>query len=131
MRPIRDPMSMPQAMRLFRVLVIGALAAAWLQFAGLPVEEQVIFVPDDGFYYLNVGANRAAIGIWSFDHGISRTTGFHLLHAQVCALLAPLFSIERTQLLLSVHTLLAYALTAMAALILGRLAARAFGPAAL
>lgn len=122
---------MPWAMRAYRILVVVALFAAWVQFATLPIEEQVTFVPDDGFYYLNLGANRASLGIWSFDHGISRTTGFHLLHAHVCALLAPFFSFEHAHALLGVHSLIAYALTAVAALTLGKLAADAFGVGAL
>ncbi len=124
-------MPTPRPMNAYRILVLGAAFVAWVQFARLPLEEQVTFVPDDGFYYLNVGANRASIGVWSFDHGISKTTGFHLLHAHVCALLAPLFSIDDTHALLGVHTLIAYALTAYAALLLGQLAASAFGLGAL
>ncbi|MCL2776398.1 MAG: hypothetical protein FWD73_00230 [Polyangiaceae bacterium] len=119
------------AVLLFRALVVTALLLAWVQFARMPVDEQVTFVPDDGFYYLNLGANRAAIGAWSFDNGISTTTGFHLLHAHVAALLAPLFSIEQTHRLLVVHTFLAYALTAAAAWMLGTLASDRFGEGAL
>lgn len=39
------------------------------------------FVPDDTFYYLTLARHFAASGVWTFDGGISVTTGFHLLHA--------------------------------------------------
>jgi hypothetical protein len=120
-----------RALYAFRALVAVAAFLGWLQFARLPIEEQVQFVPDDGFYYLNLASNFASKGIWSFDGGISRTTGFHLLHAHVAAVFAPLFSIERAHALLVFHAAIAYALTVAAASVLLELAMRLYGRGAL
>lgn len=55
---------------------------------GARPEFRVQFVPDDTFYYLTLARHFAASGQWTFDGGVSVTTGFHPLHAYVLAALA-------------------------------------------
>jgi hypothetical protein len=42
---------------------------------------KVQYVPDDAFYYLQLAKNFSSLGQWTFDSGISVTSGFHLLLA--------------------------------------------------
>ncbi|MFZ0544241.1 MAG: hypothetical protein WAM60_02300, partial [Candidatus Promineifilaceae bacterium] len=44
---------------------------------------RVQYIPDDGFYYLTLARNFASSGMWSFDSGVSVTSGFHLLFAYI------------------------------------------------
>jgi len=44
-------------------------------------ERYVQFVPDDAYYYLALARNFVTHGQWTFDSGVSLTTGFHPLHA--------------------------------------------------
>jgi hypothetical protein len=46
---------------------------------------QVQFTPDDGYYYLTLARNFVRFGQWTFDGGVSLTSGFHLLHAYLLA----------------------------------------------
>ena len=46
---------------------------------------QVQFTPDDGYYYLTLARNFVRLGQWTFDGGISVTSGFHLMHAYILA----------------------------------------------
>ena len=57
-----------------------------IRFLRLPLDAKVTFVPDDGFYYLGLGRHFATSRVWTWDGGVSRATGFHLLHGYVCAL---------------------------------------------
>jgi hypothetical protein len=114
----------------FHVVLFAAAAAAWIAFVRMPLAQQVACVPDDGFYYLNLASNYARLGAWTFDGGLSHTTGFHLLHAYASAAIAPFFAIESTSRLLAVQSLVAYALTATAAIVWSSLAARFFGAGA-
>lgn len=50
-----------------------------------PPEQRVQFVPDDAYYYLTLARNFVHQSQWSFDSGISLTTGFHPLHAYALA----------------------------------------------
>jgi hypothetical protein len=54
--------------------------SAYRLFALAP-EQRVQFVPDDAYYYFGLARNFALHGEWSFDSGVSLTTGFHPLHA--------------------------------------------------
>lgn len=42
---------------------------------------KVQYIPDDAYYYLTLSRNFSSLGIWTFDSGISVTSGFHLLFA--------------------------------------------------
>jgi len=46
---------------------------------------RVQFVPDDAHYYLTLARHFAVDGQWTFDGGVSVTTGFHPLHAYILA----------------------------------------------
>jgi hypothetical protein len=93
-------------------------------------ESWIAFVPDDAFYYLGFGRGFATHGVWTFDDGLSVSSGFHLVQAYLAAASWALF-----------HTLSAdapvYALMWLSALfnVLGilvcaRLATRIFGACA-
>lgn len=64
------------------LLILGA-RTAYIVFGGMG--RIVTFLPDDSFYYFHAAQNFARLGIWTFDGGISRTTGFHILHAYALA----------------------------------------------
>jgi len=38
-------------------------------------------VPDGGYDYLSLAGNFSSSGVWSFDSGVSKTSGFHPLFA--------------------------------------------------
>lgn len=42
---------------------------------------KVQYIPDDAFYYLTLSRNFSSFGLWTFDSGISVTSGFHPLFA--------------------------------------------------
>ncbi|HVN17045.1 MAG TPA: hypothetical protein VMT73_14975 [Anaerolineales bacterium] len=46
-----------------------------------PAILQVQFTPDDGYYYLTLARNFVRFGQWTFDGGLSLTSGFHLMQA--------------------------------------------------
>jgi hypothetical protein len=50
-----------------------------------PETLQVQYTPDDAYYYLGLARNFSQTGQWSFDSGISTTTGFHPLLAYLLA----------------------------------------------
>lgn len=47
--------------------------------------QRVQYIPDDGFYYLTLARSFATSGQWSFDSGVSLTSGFHLIFAYLLA----------------------------------------------
>jgi hypothetical protein len=55
---------------------------------------KVQYIPDDGFYYLSLARNYSTYGIWSFDSGISTTSGFHLLFAYLLSSAFSLFHFD-------------------------------------
>lgn len=48
---------------------------------------QVQFTPDDAYYYLGLARNFVRTGAWTFDSGMSITSGFHPLLAYLLALI--------------------------------------------
>lgn len=46
----------------------------------------ICFIPDDAFYELEIARHFFETGVWSFDRGLTRTTGFHLLNVYVMSL---------------------------------------------
>lgn len=52
-----------------------------LRFFQAPLSLQVQFIPDDAYYYLLLAKHYALTGHWTFDGGISSTSGFHPLFA--------------------------------------------------
>lgn len=67
-------------------LALGGLALARVAWAGVSLARgseawRVQYLPDDGFYYLQLAKSFATTGTWSFDGGVSLTSGFHPLMA--------------------------------------------------
>jgi hypothetical protein len=42
---------------------------------------KVQYIPDDAYYYLTLSRNFSSSGLWTFDSGVSVTSGFHPLFA--------------------------------------------------
>lgn len=102
-QPFEGPASLP----------VAALAVAWASllwfharfFFGLSEAERVCEIPDDGFYYLQTARQFFHLHRWSFDGGISLTSGFHLAWAYLIALISvcvPSTSLLTAVLLVSV-----------------------------
>jgi hypothetical protein len=66
-------------------LAIGCSLYVAATIIHAPPARLVQYVPDDSFYYLTLARNFATQGRWTFDSGVSVTSGFHLLHAYVLA----------------------------------------------
>jgi hypothetical protein len=64
---------------------LAALVVAVSRFATLPFVAKMSYLPDDAFYYFQLGRQHARDGLWSFDRGQTLTSGFHLLHAYLVA----------------------------------------------
>lgn len=73
-------------LRLALAIACANLLVFVARMLSAPIETCVAYVPDDAFYYLGLARNFAERGQWSFDSGISTTTGFHPLHAYTLAL---------------------------------------------
>ena len=71
-------------------LIAGAIVTA----AGLVrtgylathLDQAITVIPDDAFYYLRLANNFVHLGFWTFD-GTAPTSGFHLLHGYLLAIL--------------------------------------------
>jgi hypothetical protein len=62
-------------------LLISVLAVVHYVFvASSPHEVLASFVPDDAFCELQLARQHSMSGIWTFDRGLTTTTGFHLLN---------------------------------------------------
>jgi len=59
--------------------VVVALAVHIGRFVALPCAAKFSYLPDDAFYYFQLGREHARSGLWSFDRGVSLTSGFHLV----------------------------------------------------
>lgn len=64
--------------------------------ASSPLAQQLEFLSDDGFYYLVLAKNFDLLGKWTFDGGISLTSGFHPLYAYALVLLHKLAATPQT-----------------------------------
>lgn len=51
-----------------------------------PETLQIQYTPDDAYYYLSLARNFANLHSWTFDSGISQTSGFHPLLAYLLVL---------------------------------------------
>src|ERR671918_263511 len=67
--------------RMISLLAILHLSVFNLLILAAPEITQVQFTPDDGYYYLALARNFIRFGEWTFDGGISLTSGFHLMQA--------------------------------------------------
>ncbi|HSL27633.1 MAG TPA: hypothetical protein VK900_00425 [Anaerolineales bacterium] len=73
---------------LWRIISVGAvihLIVFDLLILNAPESLQVQFAPDDGYYYLTLARNFVRFSQWTFDGGISVTSGFHLAYAYILA----------------------------------------------
>ena len=64
---------------------LAALVVAVVRFAALPFAAKMSYLPDDAFYYFQLGRQYTRDGLWSFDRGQTLTSGFHLAHAYLVA----------------------------------------------
>ena len=105
-------------------LIFAGLIAAWTAFAVLilvaPIQEFVLrFIPDDGFYYLEI-ARRIGQGQGSTFDGITRTNGYHPLWTLMLVPLSHIMTVSRA-MGLRLSILLGAVLMAGAFCILARL----------
>ncbi len=82
-----------------------------------PVETLVAYLPDDAFYYLGLAREHARSGLWSFDGGVSRATGFHLLWGYLLSGAHGLFSSGEEEFL-RLGVALSFGIAALGALVL-------------
>jgi len=71
--------------RLISLLAILHLAVVDFLMLTAPASIQVQFTPDDGYYYLSLARNFVRFNEWTFDGGVSLTSGFHLMQAYLLA----------------------------------------------
>ncbi|MDL1896608.1 hypothetical protein FBQ82_10060 [Anaerolineae bacterium CFX7] len=77
------------AWRLWALASLGVLALlGWfgLQILFASPSLRVQYTPDDAYYYFQLAKNLTRFGTWTFDGGVSVTSGFHLIHAYWLAL---------------------------------------------
>jgi hypothetical protein len=72
------------------IILLCEHAAYSMRVFSYPAYRQVQYMPDDAYYYLSLARHHARTGVWTLDGGVSRTSGFHLLHAAVLSMLARL-----------------------------------------
>jgi hypothetical protein len=72
-------------------IITGLTVQNFVRVIALPRRLLLTIVPDDAFYYLQLAQSFAERQIWSVDGGISRTTGFHPLHAYLLSAWAAAF----------------------------------------
>lgn len=53
---------------------------------------RIQFIPDDAFYYFQLVKNFAKLGYWTFDSGVSLTSGYHPLWAYILVLAYKVFN---------------------------------------
>lgn len=68
---------------LLAALAVGHSAYVCSQVLSAAPEYRIQFIPDDAFYYLVLAKNFVLQRQWTFDSGVSLTTGFHPLWAYV------------------------------------------------
>src|SRR5580693_5044467 len=84
-RPMLPRLRLRPVHATFALAVVALFAQATVR--SLQATRHILtIVPDDAFYYLDLARHFAQSGTWTFDGGLSRTTGFQPLHAYVCAL---------------------------------------------
>ena len=66
-----------------------------------PEHVKTQYIPDDAYYYLTLSRNFASLGYWTFDSGISITSGFHPLFAYLLAAAYSLFQPDVTEFVFS------------------------------
>jgi hypothetical protein len=97
------------------VLLILNISVFCLLLVIASEELRVQYIPDDAFYYLSLARNFASLGLWTFDSGVSITSGFHLLFAYLLTGLYALLQPDATSFV--VYGLILSSLWAIGALI--------------
>lgn len=77
--------------RMVSLLAVLHVAVFDLLILTTPEIIQVQFTPDDGYYYLALARNFIRFGEWTFDGGISLTSGFHLMQAYLLVAIYRIF----------------------------------------
>lgn len=123
------PRGMSAASRWVTAVVISVIAVRLAILLSQGREHWIAFVPDDAFYYLGFGRGFVTTGHWTFDGGVSPSSGFHLAQAYVAAASwgalhglgpnAPVYGLMITSAVCD----------ALAAVVCARLAGRLFGAA--
>ena len=115
------------------VVAVGAIATlAIVHYSYLFISSDSVFVqfvPDDAFYELQLARHFLSTGKWSFDRGISSTTGFHLLNVYLMScfprsLIDPWFALR-------VWSAVGLALSLITAFVICRFVTNIFGVSAL
>jgi hypothetical protein len=99
------------------------------RFMRLGVAEKMSYVPDDAFYYMELGSEYQRSGRWSFDRGRTMTSGFHPLFGYLSALVEralPSRSDAALDARFCLHAALATLVTLTALALLAGAARRAF-----
>ena len=69
-----------QIFQLVTLIILILFLTRVFYFFNLPDSELITIIPDDAFYYIQIAKNFSLNGQWSLD-GLTKTSGFHLLHA--------------------------------------------------
>ena len=125
----RSPSVRALAGRLGHALPFLALPAFAVRFVRFPVATKMSYVPDDAFYYMQLGSEFQRSGRWSFDRGRTLTAGFHPLFGYLNAIIER-WLVDRSDAALdvrfTVHAALATATTLGALALLAATAFRVF-----
>ncbi len=115
--------------RLALAIPFVALPVFAIRFVRLPVATKMSYVPDDAFYYMQLGSEFQRSGRWSFDRGRTLTSGFHPLFGYLNAIIER-WLVDRSDAALDTrltfHALLATATTLAALALLASTGHRAF-----
>jgi heme/copper-type cytochrome/quinol oxidase subunit 2 len=84
---IRKPPTLSLVWTVMSFIAIVHLAVFEWRIMASPDTFQVQFTPDDAYYYLGLARNYVLTDLWTFDSGISTTSGFHPLLAYLLSFL--------------------------------------------
>lgn len=91
---------------------------------------RIQFIPDDAFYYFQLAKNFTKLGYWTFDSGVSLTSGYHPLWAYILVLAYKVFNFTDDNFILA-GAAFSSTLTIMASLFVWKKSLRAQTPYAL
>lgn len=85
MNPFPYQSMLRRALLAMAVLSLGYTVYVAIVILSAAPELRVQYIPDDAYYYFTLARNFSELRQWTFDSGISLTTGFHPLHAYLLA----------------------------------------------
>lgn len=88
---LTDTSSLTSFWYFWLILVISNLFVFLIHLLKMPADQLSQYIYDDGYYYLVIAKNFAQYHIWTFDSGVTLTSGFQLLFAYCLAALYTLF----------------------------------------